>query len=143
MTGREKRLIAESFAVIREDAGPVSLLFYGRLFALDPKLRPMFHGDIERQGLKLMEMLSAVVNSMDRFDELTPVLHAMGQRHTSYGVEASHYVMVERALVWAIGQDLGADLQAEVLGAWRQLIRDVSAVMQAGAAQLQLKPTAQ
>ena len=42
MTLREKQLVRESFQGIGEVAGPLSLLFYGRLFELDPALRPMF-----------------------------------------------------------------------------------------------------
>jgi hypothetical protein len=50
MTAREKQLVRESFQAIREEAGPLSLLFYGRLFELDPQLRRMFHGDISGRG---------------------------------------------------------------------------------------------
>src|SRR5690349_17446364 len=117
MTTREKKLIRDSVPVIVENPGGLALLFYGRLFALEPKLRPMFHADIERQGMKLMNMLNAVLGNLDRFDSLTPVLHAMGQRHTAYGVLPRHYELVERALVWAVGQTLGADSGSEVLSA--------------------------
>ena len=66
----------------------------------------MFHGDIARQGLKLMEMLSVIVDSIDRFEALAPALHSMGQRHTAYGVVSRHYEIVEQALIWALGQSL-------------------------------------
>jgi truncated hemoglobin YjbI len=64
----------ESFDSIREVAGPVSMLFYGRLFELDPPLRRLFPGDMHRQGAKLMEMLSAVVGNIERFESLTSAL---------------------------------------------------------------------
>jgi hemoglobin-like flavoprotein len=136
MTTREKQLVRESFECIREEAGPLSLLFYGRLFELDPKLRPMFHGDIARQGMKLMAMLAVVIDSIDRLEALTPTLHAMGQRHISYGVMSSHYEKVEQALIWALGQALATSSGSEVLAAWRTLIREVSTVMKAGADQI-------
>jgi hemoglobin-like flavoprotein len=143
MTTREKQLVRESFAALREEAGPLSLLFYGRLFELDPSLRKMFHGDIARQGLKLMEMLSVVVDSLHRFEALTPALHSMGQRHTAYGVVARHYETVEQALIWALGQSLDITAGSETAAAWRTLITDVSAVMKAGADQLNRMPDAQ
>ena len=136
MTRREKQLIRESFHIIREDAGPLSQLFYGRLFELEPRARAMFHGDIGRQGLKLMEMMAAVVSSLNRFDAMTPALQAMGQRHVAYGVLPHHYGMVEDAFLWAVGQDLSVPSGSEVLEAWRTLIRDVSTVMLAGAGQV-------
>jgi hemoglobin-like flavoprotein len=133
MTQREKHLVRESFLFLREEAGPLSLLFYGRLFQLDPGLRPMFHGDIARQGLKLMDMLTAVVDSLDRLDALTPVLHAMGQRHTAYGVVPAHYDLVEKALIWALGQTLNTNSDDEVIAAWRKVVGEISATMKAGA----------
>ena len=136
MTTREKNLVRDSFLVLREDAGGLALLFYGKLFALEPKIRPMFRGDIERQGMKLMSMLTAVVESLDRFESLIPVLHAMGQRHTAYGVLPRHYEVVEQALAWAFGQALEVDSGTEVLWAWRKLVREVSDVMQVGAEEL-------
>ena len=65
MNSQQQRLIRESFPEIRRMAGPVSLLFYGRLFALDPSLRPMFRQDIEVQGRKLMDMLTAIVDNLE------------------------------------------------------------------------------
>jgi len=140
MTPRERRLVRDSFPIIRDEAGPLSLLFYGRLFEMDPALRPMFHGDIARQGIKLMEMLAAVVNSLDQLETLTPVLHAMGQRHTAYGVVPAHYAMVEKALTWAIGQALDLDSNAEELSAWRKVINEIGTVMKDGAALVEPLP---
>ena len=55
MNPQQQRLIRESFPEIRPMSGPVSLLFYPRLFALDPSQRPMFRQDIEVHGRKLMD----------------------------------------------------------------------------------------
>jgi hemoglobin-like flavoprotein len=140
MTTREKQLVRESFQSIREEAGPVALLFYGRLFALEPALRPMFHGDIARQGQKLMDMLAVTVESLDRFHTMTQALHAIGQRHTSYGVLPRHYEIVQAALIWALGQALATTSGSDVLAAWRTLITEVSALMLAGADQLTVPP---
>jgi len=133
MTTCEKQLVRQSFEVIRSEAGPLSLLFYGRLFELDPRLRPMFHGDIRRQGLKLMQMIAAAVEGLDDLEALTPVLHALGQRHVSYGVVAQHYDLVAQALVWALTQALEALPDSDVISAWRTLIGEVSARMLEGA----------
>jgi len=136
MTAREKRLVRESFGVAAEDADGLALLFYGRLFAMDPKLRRMFHGDIARQGRKLMDMVTVVVDGLDRFDSLRPAMRAMGQRHTAYGVEAGHYALVEQAFQWALGQALGTGTESETVAAWGVLLRDVGTEMMAGAGQV-------
>lgn len=136
MTPRDKHIVRESFHTVRELAGPIALLFYGRLFEVEPSLRPMFHNDIALQGVKLMSMLSAVVDNLDQFETLTPVLHAMGQRHTAYGVLPRHYDTVEQALIWALGHALAPDFDPEVKAAWRNVIGTVSAAMKEGAALL-------
>lgn len=136
MTAREKQLVRDSFGCLREVGGPLTLLFYGRLFALEPALRPMFHGDIGRQGQKLLEMLAAVVDGLDRLDALRPALEAMGQRHAGYGVAPRHYALVEESLAWALAQTLETGACDEVVEAWRKVLRAVSEAMQAGAARL-------
>lgn len=136
MTTREKQLVRESYYAVRDSAGALSLLFYGRLFELEPKLRPMFHGDIARQGMKVMQTLNTVVESLGNFEALTPTLHAMGQRHSAYGVESRQYELVGKALVWSLGQALTLPADSDVLAAWRVLIEDVSTAMIEGADRL-------
>jgi nitric oxide dioxygenase len=96
----------------------------------------MFRGDLAAQGKKLMEMLTAVVENLDRTESLTPVLQAMGQRHAGYGVTARHYELVEEALLWALGQALESGLDGEGRRAWQAVLGHVSATMQQGAALL-------
>lgn len=114
----------------------MSLLFYGRLFELDPAIRTMFHGDIDRQGLKLMQTLGVVVDKLAKFEELTPTLRILGQRHKAYGVKTEHYDLVGQAMIWAVGQTLCVGPASEVLQAWRVLLSEVSALMLEGAAEV-------
>ncbi len=134
MTRREKQVVRESFRSVGDVAEALALLFYGRLFEREPGLRSMFRGDIAAQGRKLMEMLAAVVENLDRAESMTPVLQAMGQRHAGYGVTDRHYDVVEEALLWALGQALEANFDAEARGAWRAVLGQVSAAMKEGAA---------
>jgi hemoglobin-like flavoprotein len=136
MTIEQRQLIRDSFPGIRAMAGPVSLLFYGRLFELDPALRPMFRQDIELQGRKLMDMLAAVVENLDHFEGLAPILRAMGQRHAGYGVRPEHYRTVAQALIWALGQALDTEFYPELKAAWLAVIEAVSLGMKEGAAEL-------
>ena len=106
MTTQEKDLIRESFDRIRELSEPVCLLFYGRLFDLDPSLRRLFHTDMKIQSKKLMEMLAAIVDNLDHLDRLRPQLQELGRRHTEYGVKDEHYDTLAAALLWAFGPSL-------------------------------------
>jgi hemoglobin-like flavoprotein len=136
MSPQQKQLIRESFPAIREAAVPLVILFYGRLFQLDPSVRPLFHQDIPVQARKLMDMLIAVVDSLDHFEELEPMLRAMGQRHAGYGVRLEHYATLKSALLWAFGRALEAEFFPDVRAAWAAVIDAVSAAMMAGAQEL-------
>jgi hemoglobin-like flavoprotein len=136
MTSAQKRLIRESFPALREVAGPLVQLFYGRLFQIAPSVRPMFRSDIGIQARKFSDMLEALVEGLDDFDRQRPALRAMGLRHVGYGVVPAHYDILATAFLWALGHMLYPDFSAEIQGAWAALIEEVSATMKAGAAEL-------
>jgi len=96
----------------------------------------MFRQDIAVQGRKLMDMLTALVDNLTRFEELKPMLKALGQRHAGYGVQPRHYETVASALIWAFGIALDDEFSPELKTAWRTLIDSVGAVMKEGAAEL-------
>lgn len=136
MTSQQKQLVRESFRNVREVAGPVALLFYGRLFELDPSLRPLFHQDIRLQGRKLMDMLTTVVDSLDHLEDLGPTLRALGQRHVGYGVRLEHYDTLKSALIWALSQALQPDFYPDVRAAWTAVIDAINTVMKEGASEV-------
>jgi hemoglobin-like flavoprotein len=93
-------------------------LFYLKLFGLDPELRSLFTGDMEQQGAKLVQMITAAVRGLDRLDALLPVVRELGRRHVAYGVRDDHYGTVGMALLWTLEQALRADFTPEVKSAW-------------------------
>jgi hemoglobin-like flavoprotein len=134
MTPRQKQIVAETFPLIREIAIPVSLLFYGRLFDLDPSLRRLFNIDMKVQSEKLIAMLDAIVASIDDWEEIVPALRQLGQRHVTYGVKTEHYDTLCAALVWAFGQALQPGFDEEVRDVWIAVIQAVNEQMKIGAA---------
>jgi hemoglobin-like flavoprotein len=113
---------------------PVTLLFYGRLFDLDPSLRELFKIDMTEQSKKLAATLDSLVESIDDWERIIPVLRELGQRHVTFGVKPQHYDMLCKALVWAFGQALDRGFDDEVRAAWTALILAVNEQMKIGAA---------
>src|SRR5262249_60984132 len=74
MTPEQKQIDQDTFAAGEPIAETAAALFYGRLFDLDPSLRPMFRGDIGEQGRKLMQTLAVVVHGLDRLASLVPAI---------------------------------------------------------------------
>jgi hemoglobin-like flavoprotein len=133
MTTEQVTLVQTSFASIHPVVDAVATRFYARLFALAPTLRALFHTDMAEQRQKLMQMLEAVVDALDRPALIVDEVAALGQRHAGYGVVAQHYTIVEEALLWALAQELGERWTAEVEAAWRAAYTLVAATMQAAA----------
>ena len=133
MNAEECRLVRETFESLREQAEPVSLLFYGRLFELDPSARRLFHNDLALQGRKLIETLGTVVDSLHRFESTRPRLASLGRQHAEYGVRPEQYEIVIAALLWAIGQALGPDFDPRTRDAWALALAAVSSAMKEGA----------
>lgn len=118
MTNEQIDLVRASFAKIEPVAEEAAVLFYAKLFELDPDLRRLFKTDIGKQGRKLMQMLETAVNGLDRLDELVPSVRALGERHRAYGVADRHYETVGAALLWTLDQALDADYTPETNAAW-------------------------
>ena len=124
MTREDKQLIRNSFDAIQDVAQPMVMLFYGKLFELDPSLKAMFRAPMKEQAAKMVATLRIAVDSLDDFATLLPKLRHLGQQHADYGVLPRHYELVEQSLLWAI---------TRALEGGQALLRAISAEMIAGA----------
>ena len=119
----------ESFKKVLPIKDAAAALFYDRLFALDPSLRPLFKGDMKEQGRKLMTMIATAVGGLNRLDEIVPAVRALGERHLGYGVKSKDYATVGEALIWTLEQGLGDDFTPETKAAWSAVYGLLSSVM--------------
>ncbi len=108
-------------------------MFYGRLFELDPALRPLFKNDMKEQGAKLAAMLNTVVGGLTKLDVIVPAAQALAKRHTGYGVKPKDYETVGAALIWTLRRGLGPAFTPEVEAAWVRTYGVLSATMIAAA----------
>lgn len=129
MTIEQRQLVRDSFEIVRDQARPISLLFYGKLFELDPSARRLFHIDLAVQGRKLVDTLETVTQSLDSFDAIQPRLVSLGRQHAEYGVRPEQYDTVMVALLWAISQALGGDFDPRTREAWTLALTAVCTTM--------------
>jgi len=135
MTPRQIEIVQSTFTKVARIAEIAADLFYARLFELDPELKPMFKGDMKRQGMMLMSMLSTAVRGLSHPDALVPVVKGLGRRHVGYGVKDEHYTVVGQALIDTLARGLGPDFTDEARDAWLAAYSLLSTVMKAGAAE--------
>jgi nitric oxide dioxygenase len=118
MTPEQILLVRSSFAKVGALGDRAAVLFYDRLFELDPSLKALFRGDPAAQRAKLMAALRTVVGALDRLDQILPMVRDLGRRHAHYGVEPEHYATVGAALIWTLEQGLGPDFTLATRRAW-------------------------
>ncbi|MEW5770961.1 MAG: globin family protein [Pseudomonadota bacterium] len=133
MTPEQIALIQASWAKVLPIQATAAELFYGRLFELDPGVKPLFKGDMKEQGRKLMMSLNVVVNGIANLDALVANIQEMGRRHVAYGVEARHYDTVGAAILWTLEQGLGADFTPATKEAWTAAYTTLAGVMKQAA----------
>lgn len=133
MTPEQINLIQSSWAKVVPIKETAATLFYGKLFELDPGVKPMFKGDMKEQGRKLMMTLNTVVNGIANLAPLVPVIQDLGRRHVAYGVEAKHYDTVGAAILWTLEQGLGEDFTPATREAWSTAYTTLASVMKEAA----------
>lgn len=118
MTPDQVKRVQQSFAKVAPLGDKVPEIFYAHLFALDPSVKPLFKGDMQAQGRKLLASLALVVKGLSAPDTILPAVEALGKRHVDYGVKSEHYDTVGKALLRTLADGLGKDFDAETSAAW-------------------------
>lgn len=143
MNLRQVELIQASWTAVEPIADTAAVLFYDRLFELDPALRRLFaRTDMAQQRKILMQTLTVVVRSLDKLDAIVPAIQALGRRHAGYGVREEHYDSVGAALLWTLDQGLGDAFDDETADAWATAYTTLASVMIDAAADLETQTAA-
>ena len=137
LNAEQIRLVQTSFAKVKPISEQAAALFYGRLFEIEPQVKPLFKGDMAEQGRKLMAMLNTVVNGLDNLDAIVPAAQNLARGHVGYVVRSEHYDYVGSALLQTLEQGLGQDFTPAVKQAWTAAYALLSGVMIAAAEQYQ------
>lgn len=128
-------LIEQAWSQLAPQAEAAGMLFYDRLFALDPSLRRLFRGERREQARKLMQMMAAAVGLLRRPEQLAAALDQLGRRHAGYGVQLAHYETVGQALIETLALGLGEAFTPAQREAWVALYAQLAGRMVAAQAQ--------
>ena len=134
MTPEQAILVKNSWALVTPIADKAAELFYGKLFELDPALKPLFKGNMKQQGQKLISMITTAVYGLDTLEAIVPAVEKLGARHVEYGVKDKDYDTVGAALLWTLEAGLGDAYTPEVKQAWTEVYGILANTMKAAAA---------
>ena len=80
---------------------------------------------MERQHLKLMDMIAAIVGALDERELFQSIISHTGRQHARFGVNPSHFVAFGDALIWSLGPAFTPELRE----AWTALYNAVRSEM--------------
>src|ERR1700745_2323785 len=124
MTPEQVDLIRRSFDAIRPVRRKLAALFYSRFFELAPDAKHLFPNDMERQHLKLMDMIAAIVGALDKRELFQSIIRHTGRQHAQCGVKPSHVAFGD-ALMWSLEKQFGTAFTPRLKDAWIELCRNV------------------
>lgn len=129
MTPEQINLVQKSWEKVEPISEQAAEIFYGKLFEKDPSVESLFHGDMLAQGQKLMAMIGSAVGLLNDLDTLVPIVQKLGERHSNYGVKASHYDTVGAALLETLATGLGDEFTDELKSAWTEVYGVLASTM--------------
>ncbi|UWQ79975.1 globin domain protein [Leisingera sp. S132] len=121
--------VQQSFAGIFARKADLAERFYVHLFTRLPEARGLFRGNFVKQKAMLTAMIASCVRNLDdrrTLDEIGAQLVAV---HAHLGVGPRETEAAKRALIAALRDVLGAELDPETERAWASAISRVAGTM--------------
>jgi methyl-accepting chemotaxis protein len=132
-----------SFDLIAPRGDELMDIFYARLFAAAPAVKPLFAGsDLRRQKAMLLGTLVLLRKSLRDLDAIVPKLRELGARHVGYGAAPAHYPVVGQVLIASMAEVAGDAWRPEYEHAWAAAFDVVAGAMIEGAASAPLAEAA-
>jgi hemoglobin-like flavoprotein len=118
LTDKDIALVKETLALVLPIADAAAEMFYQHLFEMAPEVKPLFKGDMKKQGAMLMGSIKLAVDNINNPSVLLPAIQKLGERHAKYNVQEDHYTTVGQALLWTLEQGLADAFTPDVKTAW-------------------------
>ncbi|WP_454721047.1 MULTISPECIES: globin domain-containing protein [Cupriavidus] len=121
LSEKSRPLIDASVPVLREHGLAITTTFYRNMFADRPELTNLFNMGNQANGAQQQSLAAAVFAYAANYGNnsaLAPVVNRIVHKHASVGIKPSHYAIVARHLLGAIGEVLGDAATPELAAAW-------------------------
>jgi len=129
MTPEQIDLVRKSFDALWPFRRKLADQFYDRFFELAPDAQRLFPNNMERQQLKLMDTIAAIVGTLDQRELFQSIISHTARKHTDFGVKPSHLIAFGEALIWSLQRQFGPAFTPEMQQAWLVLYDAIQAEM--------------
>ncbi|HEX3254789.1 MAG TPA: globin domain-containing protein [Gaiellaceae bacterium] len=132
-----------SFDLVAPRGDELMDVFYARLFAAAPAVKPLFAGtDLKKQKTMLLGALVLLRKSLRDLEAIVPKLRELGARHVAYGARPEHYPVVGAVLIESMEEIATEAWRSEYGRAWGEAYAIVADAMIAGAESVALDAAA-
>jgi hemoglobin-like flavoprotein len=132
-----------SFDLVAPRGDELMEIFYARLFAAAPAVRPLFaNTDLARQKAMLLGTLVLLRKLLRNLEAIVPKLRELGARHVAYGAQPAHYPVVGEVLIASMAEVAGPAWCGEYERAWTTAFGVVAGAMIEGAEEASLDEAA-
>ena len=83
-----------------------------------PDARCLFPNDMEKQYIKLMDTIAALVGALDNNALFQSIIGHTARQHARFGVTSSQLAAFGDALIWSLEQQFGSAFTPELRQAW-------------------------
>ena len=123
-----------SFDLVAPRGDELMDVFYARLFAAAPAVKPLFAGtDLKKQKTMLLGTLVLLRKSLRDLEAIVPKLRELGARHVAYGARPEHYPVVGVVLIASMAEIADEAWRPEYERAWSEAFAVVAGAMVEGA----------
>jgi methyl-accepting chemotaxis protein len=123
-----------SFGLVAPRGDRLMDVFYTRLFAAAPAVKPLFvASDFDRQKTMLLGVLALLPRALRDPDAIIPTLRQLGARHVADGADPGHYPVVGRVLIASMAEVAGEAWRPAYGRAWAAAFGIVAEAMIDGA----------
>jgi methyl-accepting chemotaxis protein len=123
-----------SFDLVAPRGDELMDVFYARLFAAAPAVKPLFAGtDLKKQKTMLLGALVLLRKSLRDLEAIVPKLRELGARHVAYGARPEHYPVVGGVLIASMEEIAAEAWRPEYALAWGEAYAIVAGAMIEGA----------
>jgi nitric oxide dioxygenase len=125
----ERALVRATWRRLLPMAHTAGVVFYEHLFADQPQVRRLFHGERREQARRLMAMIDAAVQALDSIESLEPFLVRLGREHAARGVLVQDYAGFGESLMWTLERGLGGQFTPQARQAWARFYQVLTLAM--------------
>jgi nitric oxide dioxygenase len=126
LSAESETIVRATAGVVAEHAEQITEVFYPAIFAAHPGLLNVFNRANQAVGEQPKALAASVVAfAVHLIDpdapDFTPIMERIAHKHVSLGIQASHYTIVAKYLLDAVGTVLGDAITPEVRAAWEEV----------------------